>query len=42
LLMKLGPFGLAPAPPTPCVPWQTTQSRSTWQLTHALMFYCAS
>ena len=29
-------------PPMPAPPWQTTQSRSMWQLTQALRFRCAS
>lgn len=38
-----GPLGPpTPAPPTPFEAWQTTQSRSTWQLTHEVMFFCAS
>jgi hypothetical protein len=42
-LPKPGGCGLAmPPPPTAAVAWQVAQSRSTWQLTQALMLRSAS
>ena len=42
LFWNPGSCGLTPAPPTSLDAWQATQSRSTWQLTHAIMLRFAS